>query len=100
MNVLFVNPDSQVYYREFVRGLKEVGARVFGLGHTPPQRLPPRLKPLLDRYIPVKSLHDPEQLLAAARLVGKRFPLERIETTDETLVVPTATRRPPASRIC
>ena len=40
MHVLFLAPESQVYYREFVRGLKEVGARVTGLGHLPRERLP------------------------------------------------------------
>ena len=42
MNVLFVAPESQAYYREFVRGLKELGARVVGVGSKPPQALSPQ----------------------------------------------------------
>jgi hypothetical protein len=93
LHVLFVNPDSQPYYREFVRGLKEVGAHVIGLGHSPPDRLPPALRPYLDGYYPVRSLHDPDLLLEAARVVLRRWPVDRVETTDETLVVPTAQLR-------
>lgn len=93
MNVLFVAPESQAYYREFVRGLKELGARVIGVGSKPPQALSPLLRPLLDEYIPLPNLYDPEMLLAAARKAGRRGPLDHVETADETLVVPTAQLR-------
>ncbi|MCA9753284.1 MAG: ATPase [bacterium] len=93
MNVLFVNPDSQTYYREFVRGLKEVGATVIGFGHLSRHRVPPSLRPYLDQYVTIQNLFDVEQLVAAARVVGRHVRIDRVETTDETLVVPTAQLR-------
>jgi hypothetical protein len=54
MHVLFLAPESQIYYREFVRGLKEIGARVTGLGHLPRERLPSPLRAYLDDYVAVK----------------------------------------------
>ena len=93
MHVLFLAPESQVYYREFVRGLKEVGARVTGLGHLPRERLPAPLRAHLDDYIPVKNLFDGNETLAAARAVAQMHPIDRVEMTDEPLVVPAAQLR-------
>jgi hypothetical protein len=93
VHVLFLAPEAQVYYRDFVRGLKETGARVTGLGHGPPGRLDPKLKPYLDQYVQVKSLFDPKQAFAAATAIGRRHAIDRVEMTDETLVVPTAELR-------
>jgi biotin carboxylase len=93
MHILFLAPETQVYYREFVRGLKDAGARVTGLGHAPRERLGPALRPLLDDYVQVRNLFDGAETLAAAREIARRRPIDRVEMTDEPLVVPTAVLR-------
>src|SRR5690606_16739065 len=82
-----------VYNHEFIRGLKESGARVSAIGHAPKERLAARLRELLDAYEPVRSLFDPPQVLEAARRLGARTPLARVETIDEPLVIPAAELR-------
>lgn len=93
MHVLFLAPEGQAYYREFVRGLKETGARVTGLGHSPRERLPENLKPYLDDYVRVKSLFDPQETLQAAREIDRGHAIDRLEMTDEPLVVAAARLR-------
>lgn len=93
MHVLFLAPEAQAYYREFVRGLKDAGAVVTGMGHAPRERLPAPLRPLLDDYVSVRNLFDPKETLAAAREVARRRAIDRVEMTDEPLVVPTAQLR-------
>lgn len=93
MHVLFLAPEAQVYYREFVRGLKEAGATITGMGHASGSRLPAKLRPYLDDYVQVRNLFDGNAVLAAAREVAKRRPVDRVEMTDEPLVVPAARLR-------
>jgi biotin carboxylase len=93
MHVLFLAPEAQVYYRDFVRGLKEAGARVTGLGHAAKDRLDPKLRPFLDDYVAVRSLFDLAETVPAARAIAARQALDRVEMTDEPLVVPAAQLR-------
>lgn len=93
MHVLFLAPETHVYNHEFIRGLKESGARVSGLGHAPKEQLAARLRELLDAYEPVRSLFDPPGVLDAARRLGARIPPTRVETIDEPLVIPAAELR-------
>jgi len=93
MHVLFLALETHVYNHEFIRGLKESGARVSAIGHAPKERLAARLRELLDAYEPVRSLFDPPQVLEAARRLGARTPLARVETIDEPLVIPAAELR-------
>ncbi|HMB67680.1 MAG TPA: ATPase [bacterium] len=93
MHVLFLAPETQAYYREFVRGLREVGARVTGLGHSPRETLAANLKPCLDGYVPVRNLFDDRETVEAARRIARSVPIDRVETTDETLVVAAARLR-------
>jgi biotin carboxylase len=93
MHVLFLAPETHVYNHEFIRGLKESGARVSAAGHAPKEKLAARLRELLDAYEPVRSLFDPAQVLEAARRLGSRAPLTRVETIDEPLVIPAAELR-------
>ena len=53
MNVVFLGPCFPPEMRDFTRGLKETGARVFGVGDGP---VDPRVKPYLDAYLRVPSL--------------------------------------------
>lgn len=92
-HVLFVGPDIFDIYPEFVRGLKEVGATVSALGHTPRERLSPSLRRLLDDYERVGNLLDPVALATAAKTIAARRPVDLVETADESLVLATAHAR-------
>ena len=79
MNVLLLSPGYPADMPEFTRGLAEAGARVFGVGDSPLDGLPPLVRRSLSDYIPVRSLWDEEAVIAAlrGRLRGDR--LDRIE---------------------
>ena len=90
LHVALVGPDLFSAYDELARGLKQVGVRVTGIGHTPQSRLSSTLKPWLDEYVQVSSLLDAQSLIDGARRAGVRAPLDLIETGDESLVLVTA----------
>ena len=79
MNVLLLSPGYPADMPEFTRGLAESGARVFGVGDTPVDGLPPLVRTFLDQYIPVRSLWDEGAVIATLcdRLRGQT--LDRIE---------------------
>jgi len=79
MNVLLLSPGYPADMPEFTRGLADAGARVFGVGDTPLDGLPPLVRRCLADYIPVRSLWDEDAVIAAlrGRLRGDR--LDRIE---------------------
>ena len=89
-HVAFVGPDLFSAYHDMVRGLKQVGARVSAIGHTPRSRLAPALKARLDDYVQVKNLLDPQAVLDGARQLARSAPIDLIETGDEALVLLTA----------
>jgi formate-dependent phosphoribosylglycinamide formyltransferase (GAR transformylase) len=93
-HVALVGADLFSAYHELARGLKQVGALVTGIGPTSTTAaLPAGLKPWLDAWEPVASLTDGQAIADAARRAGKRRSLDRLETGDENLVVPTAQAR-------
>lgn len=92
-HVTFVGPDLFSAYIDLCRGLKEVGARVTGIGHTPRERLDPRLRHYLDDYRRVPSATDAGALVAAVRAVARQRPVDLLETGDEALVLPVAEAR-------
>jgi len=79
MNILLLSPGYPADMPEFTRGLAEAGARVFGVGDSPLDGLPPLVRHCLSDYIPVHSLWDEDSVIAALceRLRGHR--LDRIE---------------------
>ena len=95
MHVLYLAPEHPRPHREFVRALKEVGARVSGIGHRHPARLDAEIQGLLDDYRAVRSLFDPKAVLAAAEALSRTRTIDRIEATDETLVEVAAGLREP-----
>ncbi|HEV8631661.1 MAG TPA: ATP-grasp domain-containing protein [Thermoanaerobaculia bacterium] len=94
-HVALVGADLFPAYFELARGLKQVGARVTGIGATGTVgALPAALKPWLDAWEPVSSLTDPQAIADAARRAARAGRgLDRLETGDENLVVPTAEAR-------
>ena len=79
MNVLMLSPGYPNDMPEFTRGLAEAGARVFGVGDTPVDSLPPMVRHSLDEYIPVRSLWDEEAVIASLRERLRGRELDRIE---------------------
>ncbi|MFK7742060.1 MAG: acetyl-CoA carboxylase biotin carboxylase subunit family protein [Planctomycetota bacterium] len=92
MHVLFLNPDTHVYNHGFLRGLKDLGARISGIGPAPLQQLTPAARQLLDAYRSCPNMLDEAGLKrSAAEMAKPEF--DRIETIDEPLVDPTAMLR-------
>ncbi len=89
-HVVFLGPDLFSAYTDMVRGLKQAGARVTGIGHTPTARLDPRLRRYLDDYVRVGSLLDVASLAKGVQQVARSSHLDQIETGDESLVLQTA----------
>jgi hypothetical protein len=76
-----------------VRGLKQAGGLVTGIGHTPKDRLDPRLKHYLDHWVHVGNVMDPGTIYEAVREVNRVRSVDLLETGDESLVLPVANVR-------
>ncbi len=72
--------------REYVRGLAEIGAHVYGIGDTPPQALPASTQRYLSGYLCVPRLLDEDDVLERASqwLQGRR--LDRVLCNWEVMV--------------
>lgn len=90
MHVIFIAPDFPANQRQFVRGLKAVGASVTGIGDVPPERLDSQLRGWLSGYEHVRSLGDEQALLDATRRIQARRWVDRIECTVEAHMLSTA----------
>jgi formate-dependent phosphoribosylglycinamide formyltransferase (GAR transformylase) len=93
MHVLFLAPDTHVYNHGVLLALKALGARVSAIGPTPPERLSPPARRLLDGYRACPRMLDAAALLEAARALATPHAVERVETIDEPLIEPAATLR-------
>jgi Carbamoyl-phosphate synthase L chain, ATP binding domain len=92
MRILFLAPDTHVYNHGFVQGLRSVGARVFGVGPAPKERVRGEVLAMLDGYVSCNEMFSADALLGAAKgAFGDRF--DRVETIDEPLVEPAAVVR-------
>ena len=92
MHVLFLSPDTHVYNHGFIRGLKDVGARVSAVGPAPKEQLSKAVKALLDDYRSCPNVLDQKAMQAAATELAKPG-FTHIETIDEPLVDPAAALR-------
>ncbi len=79
MNIVLLSPGYPADMPEFTRGLAEAGARVIGVGDSPAGSLPPLVHRCLAEYIPVHSLWDEDQVIAAVRERLRGQQLDRIE---------------------
>ena len=83
MHVLFVEPRFPANQRRFVRGLREAGARVTGIGEAPVEALGPELSGWLHGYEQVSSVVNEQALFDAVRRVQQREWVDRLEATVE-----------------
>lgn len=93
MRVVFLQPAYPPEMIEYTRGLKEVGAQVFGVGDTPREALPARVRPYLDDYLQVPRILDEDDVMhrASAWLRGKT--IDRVLANWEPLVILAARMR-------
>ena len=79
MNVLMISPGYPADIPEFVRGLAEQGATVFGAGDQPASNLPELVRRSLSDYVQVRSLWDAEKTAVDLREKFRGRGLDRIE---------------------
>ena len=87
MDVLFLSPGYPSEMPEFVRGLAEVGARVWGVGDQPAGALPALARRCLSGYVRVSSLGDEEDVIRRVHAALRGRNLDRVETLGEFWVV-------------
>jgi formate-dependent phosphoribosylglycinamide formyltransferase (GAR transformylase) len=93
MNVIFVEPCFPQNQREFVRGLKSVGANVIGISERPREWVDPELASWMVDYIQIGSVVNEAELERAVRLAQSRVWVDRLEATVEAHVMPAANVR-------
>lgn len=79
MNVLMISPGYPADMPEFTRGLRESGARVFGVGDQHAGGLPDLVRHSLSEYIQVSSLWDAPRVIAELTQKLRGRDLDRIE---------------------
>lgn len=87
MRVVFLAPIYPPEMIEYTRGLAEVGAKVFGVGDTPREALPARVKPYLHDYLQVPRIMAEDDVMdrVTAWLRGKS--IDRVLANWEPLVI-------------
>jgi carbamoylphosphate synthase large subunit len=90
MNIIFVEPAFPNNQRQFVRGLKQVGATVIGIGERPGDWLDDELKSWMDHYHQVPSVTNVDAMVEAVRWVQDWLWVDRLEATIEAHILPVA----------
>ncbi len=87
MRVVFLAPLYPPEMIEYTRGLAEVGAEVYGVGDTPREALPARVKPYLQDYLQVPRIMAEEDVMdrVSAWLRGRS--IDRVLANWEPLVI-------------
>ncbi|HJR91384.1 MAG TPA: ATP-grasp domain-containing protein, partial [Acidimicrobiia bacterium] len=93
MNVVFVEPSFPANQKQFVRGLRQAGASVIGVGERPRHSLGPDVAGWLDHYEEVESVVDVGSLVDAVRRIEAVVTVDRLEATVEAHVEPAAIAR-------
>jgi biotin carboxylase len=71
----------------FARGLAEVGATVYGVGDTPREQLPARVKPYLRDYLAVPRIMDEDDVMQRVSDWLRGRTIDRVLTNWEPLVM-------------
>lgn len=93
MNVLFLSPGFPAEMPLFVRGLAQVGAKVFGVGDQPPQALPGEARQGLSDYLQVQGFGDEDGVIRAVRHWLRGRSIDRVESLWETQMLLAARMR-------
>jgi biotin carboxylase len=93
LDVVFLSPGYPAEMSHYVRGLAEVGARVYGVGDSHPQALPPTARHALHDYLQVPRIMDERDVIARVRAWMRGRSVDRIEALWEPLVLMAASMR-------
>ena len=87
MRVVFLAPAFPPEMIEYTRGLAEVGATVYGVGDSPREALPARVRPYLHDYLQVPRIMAEDDVMdrVTAWLRGKS--IDRVLSNWEPLVI-------------
>ena len=92
MKVIFLGPSYPPEMPDYVRGLAEVGATVYGVGDTPQSMLPEKTKRTERLFASSQLFDEAEVAKAVMRWVGSEQ-IDRVETIWEPMVLTAATLR-------
>ena len=93
MNVVYLSPGFPAEMPLFVRGLAQVGAKVYGVGDQPVQALPPEAREGLTDYLQVRSFGDEAAVVEEIRGWLRGRSIDRVECMWERLMYLAATLR-------
>ncbi len=87
MRVVFLAPIYPPEMIEYTRGLAEVGAKVYGVGDTPREALPARVKPYLHDYLQVPRIMNEEDVMDRVTAWVRGKSIDRVLANWEPLVI-------------
>lgn len=93
MHVVFIEPSFPANQKQFVRGLRQAGAEVTGIGERPKESLDDDVKRWLLHYEQVPTVVDAGRLVDTVRWIASKKPVDRLETTVEAHVLAAAQAR-------
>ena len=87
MNVIFLSPSYPFEMQDYVRGLAEVGARVYAVGEGP---VPAKVRPYIYDYLRVPQLFNETDLVSRVCSWAKNKNIQRVEALWEPLMMAAA----------
>ncbi len=87
MRVVFLAPLYPPEMIEYTRGLAEVGAQVYGVGDTPRDALPARVKPYLHDYLQVPRILAEDDVMERVSTWLRGRSVDRVLANWEPLVI-------------
>ncbi len=87
MRVVFLAPVYPPEMIEYARGLAEVGAAVYGVGETPRDALPGRLRPYLHDYLHVPRIMTEDDVIDRVTAWLRGVSVDRVVANWEPLVI-------------
>ena len=87
MRVVFLAPVYPPEMIEYTRGLAEVGAQVYGVGDTPREALPARVKPYLHDYLQVPRIMAEDDVMDRVTAWLRGRSIDRVLANWEPLVI-------------
>lgn len=87
MRVVFLSPIYPPEMIEYTRGLAEVGATVYGVGDTPKEALPAKVRPYLHDYLRVPRIMDEDDVMDRVTEWLRGKTIDRVVSNWEPLVI-------------
>jgi biotin carboxylase len=87
MNVLFFSPGYPPEMPQFTRGLREVGARVIGVGDQHESQLPAAARDNLAAYFQIGGFADEDAVVREVLGIASRMKIDRVECQWEPLMI-------------